>query len=80
MDQIISKLVDAAVAVFADGCRFQVPFSIFDSEDDVRRFINKATDELGTPIRASSNAGAITFYEDDGLTDGKEVVVLTVGQ
>ena len=81
MSQVLDKLTEAAVIAFGDGCRLQVPVDLFEEDDMVSKFINQVTKEIGSSVRANSAHGAITFYEDgeDGLSDGKEIVVVTVG-
>lgn len=74
--EILDKLVEAGLYAFHEGCRLAVPTELFDDEESVKRFISDLTEAHGGLVRASNNFGLLTFYDDDGVSDGKQVVVV----
>jgi hypothetical protein len=75
MKRLVEALAEQAANALRDGDRFQAREDIFDGQEDWQRFLILLTEDIGLPVRASRNYGSITFYLDDGYSDGASITV-----
>ena len=78
MRRLVEALAEQAADVLREGDRFQAREDIFDGKDDWKRFLLLVTEDIGLPVRASRNYGSITFYLDDGYSDGTSITVARI--
>lgn len=75
MVELVDKLSEQAAIAMREGDRFQAREDILDTEQDWTRFMVRLTEHLDTHVRASRNYGHITFYVDDGFSEGLSITI-----
>jgi hypothetical protein len=78
MVELVRVMAEQAAIAMRDGDRFQVREDVLDTADDWQRFLIRLTEELGISVRASRNYGSITFYIDDGFSEGSSITIAHV--